>query len=108
MERAGAESFARGEFTLARRQLVGSQIGVLCAISAYAVFAVLTFRFEEMVTPEGLSMLSSLGASRAEIEALAKKTAILTYLTVVVVSVLYQGGLAAYYHVKVAKAREGS
>lgn len=105
----------RGRARLARGNIGGldwlirTQVLILATIGLYAFRNLLAFDEAVLlaqVTPELRNAIDQLGISMADIERLMKPIYYGIYLTVIAVTVLFQGGLALYYASRRAKITE--
>jgi hypothetical protein len=83
------------------RWLIRSQLVVLGVIGVYAVSRLASFdegTVREAFTSDMRASLSDLGLSLEDILPLVRRTFLLLYGGVLAVTLLYQGGLALYYH----------
>ena len=96
----------RGHHKLKRRDpdgmtwLVRSQMFLLSVILVYCASRLGSFDNDTMLsglTPEMESLLKESGIERADIVPMVRLAFFSTYITVAVVTVLYQGGMALYY-----------
>ncbi len=106
---AGGVMEIRGHHLLKKREadgltwLVRSQLFVLGVILAYAVSRLFSFDSEYVLsnlTPEMEGLLKDGGISRAEIVPLVQTAFRAAYGSVILVTLIYQGGLAFYYRRK--------
>ena len=96
---------AEGGMTL----LIRSQWIVLGSIWAYALGKLFSFDPQTAMgnmTPDMKSMIDQVGLSTADINRLVGTTFYATYATVLIVTLIYQGGLAIYYSRRRAVVQE--
>lgn len=99
----------RGHRMLRRRDpagmtwLVRSQMFLLSVILVYCITRLGSFDADTAMgnlTPDMEAMLKEAGLARADILPMIRTAFLATYLTVAVVSIIYQGGMALYYRGK--------
>jgi len=98
-ELAGRKALLRGDADGMRR-LVRAQWIVLGAILVYCVTRLASFDAESALgnlTPDMRSQLTEAGVDIAAILPLVRLMFYLTYVTVILVSLIYQGAMARYY-----------
>ena len=89
--------------------LVRSQLLLLSVILAYCASRLGSFDAETAMgnlTPDMAASLKEVGLERADILSMVRTTFYVTYVTVAVVTVFYQGGMALYYRRKTALVTE--
>jgi len=90
---------------LAGKWLTGSQIWLLTVVWTYTIIQWITFNPEtvlEMVSPSLIHQLNVLGITGENVlQELLTKVVVSTYMAVLLVTLLYQGGLALFYWRKV-------
>jgi hypothetical protein len=105
----------RGQRMLSRRDadgmrwLVRSQLVVLGVIWTYAATRLVSFDeglVREMITPDMRSSLGELGLTPEDILPLVRRFFYLLYGSVMAATLIYQGGLALYYHRRTAAVQE--
>ena len=83
--------------------LVRSQLFLLSVILVYCVTRLGSFDADTAManlTPDMEAMLKEAGLERGDILPLVRTAFLATYLTLAIVSVIYQGGMALYYRSK--------
>ncbi len=99
----------RGHRKLKRRDpagmtwLVRSQMLLLTVVLVYCVSRLGSFDADTAMgnmTPDMEASLKEIGLARADILSMVRTTFFATYITVAVVTLLYQGGMALYYRRK--------
>jgi hypothetical protein len=81
--------------------LVRSQLCLLSVILLYVAWSFISFNLDQAkqhLTPDLAAALKEAGLSVDEVLNLLQTAFRLTYATVGIVAVFYQGGLARYYH----------
>lgn len=104
-ERHGA-ALLRGANPEGVRWLVGSQLYLLLVIDAYAVLRVLQYdpaliqhTMQAMLDlPMMRTQMDESGMTEADLLGFVRLTYFLVYAVLAVVTLIYQGGLALYYH----------
>jgi len=105
----------RGSRKLGRRDpagmtlLVRSQLLLLSVILIYCVTRLGSFDADTALgnlTPDMEAPLKELGLERGEILSMVRSTFYITYVTVAVVTVFYQGGMALFYRRRTALVSE--
>jgi len=89
--------------------LIRAQLIVLGSIWAYALGKLFSFDPQTAMgnmTPDMKEMIDQVGLSTTDINHLVSLTFYATYATVLVVTLIYQGGLALYYSRRRATVRE--
>lgn len=77
--------------------LVRAQLLILATVWVYSVICLVTFN-EAKSASDMAAALGGYGMDARELGPYVKKLNQITYLTVIVVTLLFQGGLARYYH----------
>lgn len=99
LELRGRTRLIRGEIT-GLSWLIRAQVLILATIGLYAFRNLLAFDEAALmaeITPELRNAINQLGISMADFQALMKPVYCGFYLTVIGVTLLFQGGLALYY-----------
>ncbi len=105
----------RGHWKLKRRDptgmtwLVRSQMLLLTVILVYCVSRLGSFDADTAMgnlTPDMEASLKEVGLERADILPMVRTSFLVTYLTVAVVCLIYQGGMALYYRRKTGLVTE--
>jgi hypothetical protein len=81
--------------------IIGSQIALLLTVLAYAILRATTFdpvTVARLITTETRAEFAELGLREDQILPMLEKSYVGVYVTVALVSVVYQGGMALYYH----------
>lgn len=81
--------------------IVGSQIALLLTVVTYAILRATSFdpaAVAQLVNAETRAEFAALGLREEQIVPMLKKSYLGLYVTVGLVSVVYQGGMALYYH----------
>ena len=89
--------------------LVRSQLLLLSVILIYCVTRLGSFDADTALgnlTPDMEAPLKELGLERGEILSMVRSTFYITYVTVAVVTVFYQGGMALFYRRRTALVSE--
>lgn len=108
IELRGRARLARGDIS-GLGWLIRAQVLILATIGLYAFRNLLAFDEAVLLaqfTPELRNAIDQLGISMADIERLMKPIYCGIYLTVIGVTVLFQGGLALYYASRRTKITE--
>ena len=82
------------------RWLCGSQIFLFSVLILYCLINLFMFHPEsalESLPPDALSMVLALGFDESSLRVLIAQAFYLTYIAVIIVTVVYQGGLCLYY-----------
>lgn len=80
--------------------IIGSQIALLLTVLAYAILRATTFdpdTVARLITTETRAEFAELGLREDQILPMLEKSYVGVYVTVALVSVVYQGGMALYY-----------
>jgi hypothetical protein len=89
--------------------LLRAQLGVLLVVALYVAQNLLAFdaaALMENVTPEMRTVLSESGLSVADLEPFLRPVYFGFYLTVLSGTLLFQGGLALFYHLRRSKVAD--
>ena len=108
LELRGRTRLIQGEIT-GLSWLIRAQVLILATIGLYAFRNLLAFDEAALmaeITPELRNAINQLGISMADFQALMKPAYYGFYLTVIGVTLLFQGGLAVYYASRRAKITE--
>ena len=106
-ELRGRRRLKRGDAT-GMQLLVRAQLLLLSVILVYCVSRLGSFDAETVMsnlTPELQAALADAGVARADILPLVRTAFYATYITVVVVSIIFQGGLVLYYRSRTGAVR---
>lgn len=100
IELRGRKRIVRGE-SAGMSGLVRAQLIILGTVLLYSLENLLAYDESTLlgqITPEMRSYLSQAGIAVADLQPMIKPVYFSLYLTVIGVTVLFQGGLALYYH----------
>ena len=99
IELRGRTRLGRGEMS-GLDWLIRAQVLILATVGLYALSNLLTFNKEALlaqIMPELRNAITQLGLSMSDLELMLKPLYFSLYLTVIAVTVLFQGGLALFY-----------
>jgi len=86
-----------GRLPGSRQRLMGSQILLIAAAWAYAAYSLL---HPEPLSPEITELITESGEQNSEMIALAARIRLIVAAAICGITLLYQGGLSAYYWVR--------